>query len=139
MVPLEKTSAPLGAWYLTALTVPGWPGGGVVVRRRPSSWIQELSGAVWTLLELSLTTFAGWWETYCAWVGIASHSQPTSLSPIEVAVFSETPVLRQTRSEANSSAALPAGIVRGKVRASLSPKYITPKSWFSGLSGPTRP
>ncbi len=86
-----------------------------------------------------MITSAGCLARYCAWVGTASHSQPTSRVPIVVVEFSAMPVLRQTRSAANSSAALPAGTVSGKEIESLSPTYITPKSWFSGMSGPTRP
>ena len=36
-------------------------------------------------------------------------------------------------------AAVAGGTVSGKLVASLSPTYMTPKSWFSGMSGPTRP
>jgi hypothetical protein len=138
IVPEAKTIAPLDAVYLTAPMVPGCPGGGVVARRRPSSWIQLLSGAVWTLVAIRRLTFAGWRDVYCAWVGAASHSQLTK-SPMLVVVLVGMPVLRHTRSPANSPLAFAAGTVTGNVRASLSPTYMFPKSWFSGISGPTRP
>ncbi len=56
-----------------------------------------------------------------------------------VVVLAEMPVLRHRRSPANSSLAFAGGTVTGKKRASLSPTYMLPKSWFSGMSGPTRP
>ncbi len=95
--------------------------------------------AVWTLVAKTCLTPLGWWATYWAWVGTASHSQLTRNEPMLVVAFSEMPVLRQRRLEANSSLALPGGTVTGKPLASLSPTYITPKIWFSGMLGPTRP
>src|SRR5262245_53709417 len=86
IVPAAKTSAPLGAVYFTEPTVPGCPGGGVVARRRPSSWIQLLSDATWTLVPVSRLTPAGSRDRYCAWVGTASHSQLTKL-PRSVLTF----------------------------------------------------
>src|SRR4051812_6505276 len=141
MVPEAKTSAPLGAVYLTALTVPGWPGGGVVARIRPSSCSQLglPADAGEVAVDESRLTPAGWRERYCACVGIASHSQPTNDDPMFVALPVARPELRQMRSPANSPPAFAAGTVSGKLRPSLSPTYITPQSWFSGMSGPTRP
>src|SRR4051794_25788374 len=139
MVPPAKTSAPDLALYLTAPTVPGWPGGGALPRIRPSSTIQELSLTVWTLVAKTRSTPAGSYLRYWAWVGTASHSQPISGWGIEVELFLEIPVLRQTGLPAYSFAALAAGIVSGKFSESLSPTYMIPKSWFSGMSGPTRP
>src|SRR4051794_24657583 len=96
MVPLANTSAPDLALYLTAPTVPGRPGGGAVLRSRPSSWIQELSLTVCTLVEKTRSTPAGSYFRYWAWVGIVSHSQPTTGSFSVVALFLEMPVLRHT-------------------------------------------
>jgi hypothetical protein len=61
-----------------------------------------LSLAVCTLVAKMLLTPLGWRERYWAWVGIASHSQPTSREPMFVVEFSAMPVLRQMRLEANS-------------------------------------
>ena len=59
MVPLANTSAPLGAVYLTAWTVPSMPAGGTFARWRPSSWSQLGSSlVVWVLL--TRLTPAGW-------------------------------------------------------------------------------
>ena len=52
-------------------------------------------------LWFSGLTPAGWRVRYCAWVGIASHSQPIRLVPIVVVVLVEIPVLRQMRSPEN--------------------------------------
>ena len=138
LVPAAKTHAPLAARYLTALTVAGWPGGGVVARRRPSSRIQ-LSPALVTVVELRRLTPLGWKARYWAWVGTASHSHPTRFVPMFVVTFVAIPVLRQMRSPENSPLALLAGTPNGQEFESLSPTYMLPQSEFSGSLGPTRP
>ncbi len=77
-MPASKTSAPLGAVYLIADTVGGWPGGGTFAYISPSSWRKSGGlGAVPTLVSVSRLTPAGSRLAYWAWVGIVSHSQPT--------------------------------------------------------------
>src|SRR3954451_9698142 len=91
-------------------------------------------------VSLSRFTPAGCWRRYCAWLGMPSHSQPiVSEEPALPPAVDEMPVLRQTRSPANSPLAFAGGTFTAHVSCWLSPMYITPQSEFSGWSGPTRP
>ena len=109
------------------------------VYTRPSSWIQfELASRV--SVSLRRLTPAGCRLRYCAWLGTPSHSQPmVSEEPAVPPAADEIPVLRHARSPANSPLAFAGGTRTAHVSCWLSPMYMTPKSEFSGWSGPTLP